>query len=249
MPYIWNNLFDPDLGNRLANAGYPVVLCNVSNFYFDLAYNNDPREPGLYWAGYVDTRNSWAFAPFDMFKTTYKTAMGKPLDFTGLERMKPEARKNIRGIEAQLWSETVKGRDMAEYYILPKLLGFAESAWAPERPWETIENRQAREKAISTGWNVFANTLAQKDLPRLARINGGYAYRLPPPGALIDKGMLRANVELPGLLIRYTTDGTEPTSQSTLYKNPVPITGTVKLKSFDSAGRSSRSVIVTRTSL
>jgi hexosaminidase len=247
VPYVWNNLFDLDLGNRLANAGYPVVLCNVSNFYFDMAYNNDPQEPGLYWAGYVDTRNNWAFAPFDMFKTTYKTAMGKPLTFAGLEPMKPEARKNVRGVESQLWSETVKGRDMAEYDILPKLLGFAESAWAPERPWETIENRQAREKSISIGWNVFANTLAQKDLPRLAHINGGYNYRLPLPGVLIENSTLKANVELPGLAIHYTTDGSEPTAKSLLYKNPVKVSGTVKLKSFDAAGRSSRSVVVAVT--
>ncbi|MBD2699195.1 carbohydate-binding domain-containing protein [Spirosoma sp. BT702] len=244
VPYVWNNLFDIDLGNRLVNAGYPVVLCNVSNFYFDMSYNNDPQEPGLYWAGYVDTRNNWAFAPYDMFKTTYRTAMGKPLTFTGLERMKPEARKNIRGIESQLWSETVKGREMAEYDILPKLLGFAESAWAPERSWETIENREAREKAMDTGWNVFANTLAQKDLPRLARINSGYNYRLPLPGAIIENGLLKANVELPGLAIRYTTDGSEPTAQSTVYAKPVKVSGTVKLKSFDAAGRSSRSAVV-----
>ncbi|RYZ61895.1 MAG: beta-N-acetylhexosaminidase, partial [Proteobacteria bacterium] len=115
VPYIWNNIYDLDLGNRLANAGYPVVLCNVTNFYFDLAYNNDPLEPGLYWGGFVDTRANWAFAPFDMFKTTYKTSMGKPLNFSGLEKMKPEARKNVIGLEAQLWSETVKGRDMIEY--------------------------------------------------------------------------------------------------------------------------------------
>ncbi|WP_332368134.1 chitobiase/beta-hexosaminidase C-terminal domain-containing protein [Spirosoma telluris] len=244
VPYVWNNLFDLDLGNRLANAGYPVVLCNVSNFYFDMAYNNDPQEPGLYWAGYVDTRNNWAFAPFDMFKTTYKTSMGKPLNFAGLEHMKPEARKNVRGVEAQLWSETVKGREMAEYDILPKLLGFSESAWAPERPWETIENKQAREKSMAVGWNVFANTLAQKDLPRLATINGGYNYRLPKPGAIMEQGMLKANVELPGLAIRYTTDGSEPNVQSPLYKNPVKVKGTVKLKSFDASGRSSRSAVV-----
>ncbi|GAB3961573.1 family 20 glycosylhydrolase [Spirosoma harenae] len=244
VPYVWNNLFDLDLGNRLVNAGYPVVLCNVSNFYFDMAYNNDPQEPGLYWAGYVDTRNNWAFAPYDMFKTTYRTAMGKPLTFAGLERMKPEARKNIRGIESQLWSETVKGRDMAEYDILPKLLGFAESAWAPERSWETIDNREAREKAMNVGWNVFANTLAQKEFPRLARINGGYNYRLPLPGVSIEKGLLKANIELPGLAIRYTTDGSEPTAQSTLYTDPVKVSGTVKLKSFDAAGRSSRSTVV-----
>lgn len=244
VPYVWNNLFDLDLGNRLANAGYPVVLCNVSNFYFDMAYNNDPQEPGLYWAGYVDTRHNWTFAPFDMFRTTDKTAMGKPLTFAGLERMRPDARKNVRGVEAQLWSETVKGRAMAEYDMLPKLLGFAESAWAPQRPWETIENRPARERAMSAGWNVFANTLAQRELPRLARINGGYNYRLPLPGALIEQGLLKANVELPGLLIRYTTNGSEPTTQSAPYKNPVKVTGTVKLKSFDAAGRSSRSAVL-----
>ena len=244
VPYVWNNVFDPDLGNRLANAGYPVVLCNVSNFYFDLAYTNDPLEPGLYWAGYVNTRNNWTFAPFDMAKTTDKNTMGGPLNMAGMERMKPEARKNVLGVEAQLWSETVKGRDMAEYYMLPKLLGFAESAWAPERPWETIENRQQRERAMSAGWNVFANTLAQKDLPRLAMLNGGYIYRLPPPGALVEQGILKANVELPGLTIRYTTDGTEPTTQSALYTAPAKVAGLVKVKSFDAAGRSSRSAIV-----
>lgn len=244
-PYIWNNLYDPDLGNRLANAGYPVILCNVSNFYFDLAYNNDPLEPGLYWAGYVDTRNNWTFAPFDMFKTTYKNSMGQPLSFAGLERMKPEARKNVVGIESQLWSETVKGRDMAEYYTLPKLLGFAESAWAPERNWETLEDRQAREKAISAGWNIFANTLAQREFPKLARLNGGYNYRIPPPGAIIEKGILKANSELPGLSIRYTTTGDEPTPTSSLYTNPVNVSGTVKIKCFDAAGRSSRTIVLT----
>jgi hexosaminidase len=240
VPYVWNNIYDLDLGNRLANAGYPVVLCNVTNFYFDMAYNNDPMEPGLYWAGFVDTRHNWTFAPYDMFKTTFVTAMGKPLNFNGLEKLKPEARKNIIGVESQLWSETVKGRDMIEYDILPKLLGFAESAWAAERPWETIENREAREKSIQTGWNIFANTLAQKDMPRLATLNGGYNYRVPMPGAVIENGTLKANVELPGLAIRYTTDGSEPTAQSTVYTAPVAVTGAVKLKSFDAAGRSSR---------
>ncbi|MFD1143316.1 family 20 glycosylhydrolase [Larkinella insperata] len=244
VPYIWNNIFDLDLGNRLANAGYPVVLCNVTNFYFDLAYNNDPQEPGLYWGGFVDTRANWTFAPFDMFKTTYRTSLGQPLNFAGLEKMKPEARKNVIGLESQLWCETVKGREMMEYYSLPKLLGFAESAWAAERPWETIENREAREKAIQTGWNVFANTLAQRELPRLATLNGGYNYRLPLPGALLENGTLKANIEYPGLSIRYTTDGSEPTAQSALYSAPVKVSGTVKLKSFDAAGRSSRTMVV-----
>ncbi|MBE9465382.1 family 20 glycosylhydrolase [Dyadobacter subterraneus] len=246
VPYIWNNVFDVDLGNRLANAGYQVVLCNVTNFYFDMSYNNDPKEPGLYWAGFVNTWDNWAFAPFDMFKTTFSTGMGKPMkeEFVGKEKLKPEARKNILGLEAELWSETIKGRDMMEYSILPKLLGFSESAWSKERSWETIEDKTTRDKAIATGWNVFANSIAQKEIPRLSYLNGGYNYRLPLPGAIVEGGMLKANVDLPGLAIRYTTDGSEPTAQSALYSSPVKVSGTVKLKSFDKAGKSSRSSIV-----
>lgn len=250
VPYIWNNMFDyPDLGYKLANAGYPVVLCNVSNFYFDLAYNNDPKEPGLYWAGFDNERSSWTFAPFDMFKTTYKSSMGEAKDydkdFSKMERLKPEARKNILGLEAQLWSETIKGRDMIEYYMLPKLLGFAESAWAPERKWETVASKVEREKLIAEGWNVFANTLAQKELPRLSVINGGYNYRIPLPGAVVKSGLLTANSELPGLDIRYTTDGSEPGAESPLYTQPVKVSGVVRLKCFDKAGRSGRATTLT----
>ena len=245
VPYIWNNLFDfQDLGYRLANAGYPVVLCNVSNFYFDLAYSNDPREPGLYWAGFVDTRDAWLFAPFDMFKTTLESSMGKRFDpekeFAGKERLRPEARKNILGIEAQLWSETIKGRDMLEYYLLPKLFGFAESAWTSDRVWETIENETKREEVIKKDWNIFANSLGQRELPRLGYLNGGYRYRIPPPGAVITGGKLYASTSFPGLTIRYSTDGTEPDQNDSLYEGAVEVTGRVVVKAFDRAGNSSR---------
>jgi hexosaminidase len=248
IPYIWNNLWDYDLGYRLANAGYEVVLCNVSNFYFDLAYNKDPLEPGLYWAGFVKTRDSWTFAPFDYYKTTFTTNMGRTIDmeteFADVERLRPEARENILGIEAQLWSETIKGRDMIEYYMLPKLMGFAESAWARERPWETIENQDRREEMMASGWNVFANALGQRELPRLSYMNSGYNYRVPLPGAIIKDGKLLANIEFPGLDIRYTTDGTEPNENAPLYSGAVEVTGAVKLKAFDASGKSSRTVEV-----
>ncbi len=247
VPYIWNNLFDyPDLGYQLANAGYKIVLCNVSNFYFDLAYDNDPLEPGLYWGGFINTKNAFAFAPFHMFNTTFYNNMGAELHYdspaAGLQALHPEARKNIIGLEAQLWAETIKGREMLEYYILPKLLGFAESAWAPERRWEDEPNRQKRIRQIDEDWNFFANTIAQKEFPKLSKINGGYAYRIPPAGAIIENGLLKANVALPGLSIHYTLDGSEPTRQSPVYKDPIPANSLIKLKAFDAAGRSGRTI-------
>jgi hexosaminidase len=119
-----------------------------------------------------------------------------------------------------------------------------ESAWSPERNWETIENRTEREKVIQEEWNAYANILAKKELPRLSYLNGGYNYRVPPPGAVIEEGMLKANVEYPGLIIRYTTDGTEPTLSSAVYDGPVKLTGSIRVKSFDSSGKASRSILV-----
>jgi len=64
------------------------------------------------------------------------------------------------------------------------------------------------------------------------------------PGAIIKNRMLYANVEFPGLEIRFTTDGSEPTVQSQLYTKPVKIIGTVKLKSFVKGGKFSRTSVV-----
>ena len=165
-------------------------------------------------------------------------------EYAGMERLKPEARKRILGVEAQLWSETIKGREMIEYYMLPKLFGFAESAWAKERVWESIDDKGKRENVMDSQWNVFANTLAQKELPRLSYLNGGYNYRVPLPGAIIENGKLLANIEFPGLELRYTTDGSEPNANSTKYEGPVDGSSQVHIKAFDASGKASRVVSI-----
>ncbi len=249
VPWAWNNMgVWANLAYRLTNAGYPVVMCDVSNFYFDFAYDKDPEEPGLYWGGFCDVRNAWQFAPYHSFYTNLKTAMGRNIDpeveFRGLERLNPEARKNILGLQAQLWSETIRGPAMLEYLALPKLIGFAETAWGKARPWESEANPAKRKQLMDEGWNQFANVLGKRELPRLSRLSGGFNYRVPPPGAVIEEEYLKANVEYPGLTIRYTTDGSEPTAQSSLYSEPVQVSGEVLLKAFDAAGKSSRVVRV-----
>jgi hexosaminidase len=92
--------------------------------------------------------------------------------------------------------------------------------------------------------------LAKKELPRLSYLNKGYNYRIPPPGCVIEGDTLKANVEYPGLIIRYTSDGTEPTHHSNRFDKTLRISGkgTIKLKSFDIAGKASRSVTVNTNS-
>ncbi|MFL3045388.1 MAG: family 20 glycosylhydrolase [Candidatus Neomarinimicrobiota bacterium] len=244
VPYFWVNAWgQEDLAYRLANIGYEVVMCNVTDFYFDLAYDKDPEEPGLYWGGFNKTRDAYETAPLDLFKTTTTTPSGAPIDiektFKDRERLLPENKNNIIGVQGQLWSETIKGDQMLEYYYLPKIIGFAETAWS-DRDWETIADRDEREKAMVMAWNVFTNILARKDLPRLNSIFGGYHYRIPLPGAVVENGILKANVEFPGLDLRYTTDGSDPTLESSLFTGPVEVSGTVKIRAFDAAGKGSR---------
>lgn len=249
IPYVWQNLWgNQDLGYKLANAGYPVVLCNVTNLYFDLAYNKDPLEPGLYWGGFVDTRKAYEFAPHDVFKSTNIDPYGQAFSLANYRKnqvqLKSDSRNNIYGIQGQLWSETVKGQAAMEYYIFPKLLGLAERAWAQQPEWATIENDAERANSLQEDWNVFAHTLGNRELYRLSQIFGGVQFRIPPPGAIIEDGQLNANIAFPGLSIRYTTDGSEPTVESQEYTDVVPVMGQVKLRAFDSAGRGSRVLMV-----
>ena len=66
------------------------------------------------------------------------------------------------------------------------------------------------------------------------------------PGAVVENGYLKANVALPGLAIHYTLDGSEPTPASPRYTTPVRLEGhgEVRLRTFDTRGRGSRSVRV-----
>jgi hexosaminidase len=245
LPYVWNSIYENlDLGNRLANEGFDLILCNVNNFYFDLAYTHHPAERGLYWGGFVNTRSSFDFVPYDVFKSTFTDKWGNPYDpdtdFKGMIRMNKNAYHRVKGLQAELWSETLKGGTMAEYYYLPKLIGFAERAWAGQVSWGQIIDTEERRAAMDTDWNRFANRVGQRELPRLDHIHGGYNYRLPPPGAVIKEGQLHANIDFPGLAVRYTTDGTEPTTESPAYTGPVEVSGKVRLRSFDTRGRGSR---------
>jgi len=249
--YAWNNAWGSgkeDLAYRLANAGYRVVLANAAHLYFDLAHAKAPEEPGYYWAGFVETRDAFAFRPLDMLPDAALDPMGQPLAparLAAMRRLDAHGRARIAGLQGQLWGENARSPARIDYLALPRMIALAERAWAPDPGWEDAA-------ALHAGWNEFANRLGQRELARLDRAPLAWAYRLPPPGAVCVAGRAHANVALPGLALHYTVDGSEPGIDSPRYREPVAQPGgevfkaaAFKVAAFDTRGRKSHTVTLT----
>ncbi|SMC29753.1 hexosaminidase [Andreprevotia lacus DSM 23236] len=248
-PYIWNNVWgwgQEDFAYQLANAGYKVVLCNVTNLYFDLAYEKDPAEPGYYWGGFINTRKAYEFVPLDIYTTATVNLFGHDLgdSLKDKARLTAEGTKNVIGIQGELWGENLRDAGRLEYLAMPRIVALAERAWAKDPGWTQIADKAARDAKMDADWNQFANRLGQRELPRLDGFLGGYGYRVPVPGAKLEGGKLHANIESPGFALRYTTDGSEPTARSAEYTGPVAVSGTVKIAAFTTTNRRGRVVSV-----
>ncbi len=241
--YVWNNVpgdGNEDLAYRLANGGYKVVLCPVTNVYFDLAWNKNPEEPGLDWGGYVDLKKPFEFVPIDYYRNVRLDRRGNPVPaslFVGKDRLTDYGRSNILGIQGNLWSETLNANGRMEYMLLPKLLGLVERAWAADPAW-ACEADEAKSAALfRQAWSEFVNVVGKRELPRLDRESPGLDYRIPTPGLKIVDGQVRCSLEMPGFALRYTTDGTEPTARSPEVRGPIPAKGRVSVAAFTPAGR------------
>lgn len=247
-PNVWNNVWgwgQEDFAYQLANAGYKTVLSNVTNLYLDLAYSKDPKEPGYYWGGFTSTKKVYEFIPLNIYQNASVDLLGNPLDLAGLAnkvRLTAKGKENILGIQGQLWTENTKSAEMAEYLVFPRLLAVAERAWAQDPAWAQVTEATKRNALLLQSWNEFANRIGQHEMPRLDYLANGIGYRLPPPGIVIQNEMAFINAEFPGLVIRYTLDGTAPNAHSPVYTTPVAVKkGTVvKTITTSTNGRLSR---------
>jgi hexosaminidase len=240
---VWNNTLgdgQEDLAYKLANGGYKVVLTSVTNLYFDMAHYKSFDEPGYYWGAFVDVDKPFSFIPYDYFKNTSVDRNGLPINksiFIGKQRLTDYGKANILGLQGCLWGENIKTPQRAEYMIFPNLLGLAERSWAADPQWATETDTAKSSADYHQAWVNFVNILGKRELPRLAYYNGGYDYRIPKPGVILQNGKYLVNMQFPGFTIRYTTNGKDPDAKSKVYNDNATITGdNVKFRAFDNKG-------------
>ncbi|MFT7561060.1 MAG: hexosaminidase, partial [Flavobacteriales bacterium] len=255
--------------HKQVNAGWEVVLSTPDALYFDFPHEADPKESGYYWGTRrVNTRKVFSFMPgnIPVHAEIWKSPAEQPfviddtlrLDAHGDVISGPMKKgKSIAGIQGQLWSETARSDDWAEYQIYPRFMALAERAWS-KPAWEPDYNYSGAVYSHETklfnddlqakrdkDWARFTSILAGKEFSKLDAAN--IFYRIPTVGAVINSnGVLSANIIFPGMAIEYrvgSSDWIEYSEPVTLQNYEVGTEVSVRSRSMDGT-RYGRSLVV-----
>ena len=160
---------------KYANDGVPVILSNMTNTYVDFAYTPDKTERGLSWGGFVDERRSFSLLPYDIYRSVRWDDKGRIRNISDLPEGKTplKAKENIAGVQAQLWTETVRNFDHVTSYVFPKVCGVFERAWNATPAWEgTVK---ADDPVFMEELDRYYSTVVSHEMPYYEA--EGIAYR------------------------------------------------------------------------
>ena len=162
---------------KYANDGIPVVLSNMTNTYLDFAYTPDKKERGHSWGGFIDERRSFSLLPYDIYRSVRWDDRGRIRDISGLPQGKTAlvAKENIVGVQAQLWTETIRSFDHVTYYIFPKVCGVFERAWNASPEWEGTT--RADDPAFMSDLDRYYSTVISREMPYYDLMKVNYRKR------------------------------------------------------------------------
>ena len=105
---LWNNA---DYALKAKEAGNQVLFSPADRTYLDMQYDSLSRI-GLHWAAYIEVDSAYLWDP-----------KAKVAGITDAD---------ILGVEAPLWTETVRSIEDIDYLMFPRLLALAEVMWTPQ---------------------------------------------------------------------------------------------------------------------
>ena len=250
-PYVWNNYWGggrEDMVYKFANLGYNVIMSNSSAFYFDMTDDLDPENYGLSWSGYVNYKDAWLTEPLNVYAKTYLESDFKKYKNPNSVTLDRKMKNNFLGIQGQLWTETVRNEEIFDELMYPNLIVLAEKAWSQQDQWTKNLSSQNIDEIMTKEWSYFVNTLGHRILNHLSFLYDGVDFDLPKPGGFIKNDTLFVNSVFPGMNVRFSRDGSIPTSEDELYLKEIKVlpTESIVLRSFDQTGRGGRHIVVSK---
>lgn len=187
-------------GIAAAKEKHFVVMSPGSHCYFD-HYQGEPKNEPIAFGGYTPVEKVYSFNP------------------TPKELSADEA-QYILGAQANLWTEYIETPSHVEYMIFPRMLALSEVVWGTSNPdkFADFQNRMIQhfdifdKKGINYSKSIYQITTKVKP----STSGNGILFEL--------KSANNSNG------IRYTTDGSTPSSSSIPYSNPIEITKGQTLK-------------------
>ncbi len=115
-------LWRSDTALLAVKQGNQLIMSPGARTYLDMKYT-PATEVGLRWAGYIELRTAYDWDP-----ATYSAGLRE---------------RDILGVEAPLWSETIKNLNAAQYLLVPRLPALAEVGWSAQaqREWDGFRTR------------------------------------------------------------------------------------------------------------
>ena len=113
-----------ELAKTAADKGAKLIMSPANKAYLDMKYTKS-TVLGQDWAGIVEVKDAYDWDPADLVQGVNESS--------------------IMGVEAPLWSETLRSASDVEYMALPRLAAIAEIAWSPRegRNWDEYRLRLA----------------------------------------------------------------------------------------------------------
>lgn len=112
-----------------------IIMSPSTRVYLDMQYDSTSRI-GLHWAAYIEVDDAYNWDP-----TTQVDSVDQ---------------KQILGVEAPLWGETIVSMEDIEYLLFPRLPGIAEIGWSPAmgRSWDEYKVRLGKHGPRMKTWGI-----------------------------------------------------------------------------------------------
>lgn len=191
-----------DGGIAAASMNHTVIMTPGGNGMYLDAYQGDSKIEPVTIGGYTTLEKTYSYNPVP----DTLAAMGKG-DY-------------VLGVQGNTWSEYMYSEAIREYMTFPRIIAVAEIGWTnlDRKDYKDFERR------INNAYVRLDEHNVNYHIPMPEQPNGSCNFV-----AFTDKATLEFTTSRP-MTIVYTTDGSEPTAQSTVYSAPLTFTENTTLK-------------------